>query len=71
MELAHLLGEQIRVLRDQAGLTQNQLAVKVGKDADYISKIERGKRTPSLGTLQKICKILNVKMYEAFKIIDL
>ncbi len=52
-------------------VTQNQLAVKIGKDADYISKLERGKRTPSLRTLQEICNELGVKMNYLFFIIGI
>ncbi len=70
MEFGHLLGREIKKLREQSGLTQNQLAVKIDKDTDYISKIERGLRTPSLKTLLRISSMLNVKLSEIFMAIE-
>lgn len=67
MEFAHLLGKEIKALREQAEMTQNELAVKIEKDTDYISKIERGKRIPSLTTLMRISKVLNSSLYDIFR----
>ncbi|MEQ9403210.1 MAG: helix-turn-helix transcriptional regulator [Cyclobacteriaceae bacterium] len=71
MDFSHLVGKELKSLREQAGLTQNELAVKIGKDTDYLSKIERGKRTPSLKTLITIAKVLNVKLHDLFERVDL
>ena len=66
MEFTHLLGKEIKALREEAKMTQNELAVKVDKDTDYISKIERGKRVPSLTTLIKISHVLQIKLHQLF-----
>jgi transcriptional regulator with XRE-family HTH domain len=36
------LGAALRVLREQAGITQRELAERAGSDAPYVSRIERG-----------------------------
>ena len=71
MEFAHLLGKEIKALREDAGITQSQLAVKIEKDTDYISKLERGLRMPSLKTLIRIADLFNVKLSEVFKRIEI
>ncbi len=40
--------------RKQAGITQSELAARVGKDKGYISRIERGLIVPSVSTLYKL-----------------
>lgn len=71
MKFAHLLGKEIKALREAAELTQSQLAVKIEKDTDYISKLERGLRMPSLKTLIRIADLFNVKLSEVFKRIEI
>ncbi len=54
------LGNKIQRLRKQNGLTQEQLADKVRVSSTYIGFIEQGQRNPSLNTLDKIARVLNV-----------
>ena len=49
-----IIGEKIREMRNQAGLTQEQLAEKVGTKKSYISRIENGKSDIQVGTLFRI-----------------
>jgi tetratricopeptide (TPR) repeat protein len=49
------LGQRLRAARDQAGLTQRQLAF-AGCTAAYISRIEAGVRTPSLQLLRELAR---------------
>lgn len=53
------LGKQIRKLRKELGLSQEQLALKAGVDRSYIGGIERGERNVSFLTLVKIAYCLN------------
>jgi transcriptional regulator with XRE-family HTH domain len=61
-----LLGARIKELRKRVGLTQDQLAEKVGVESKYLSRIEVGKRQPSLETLEHIADCLQVEMKELF-----
>jgi transcriptional regulator with XRE-family HTH domain len=49
-----LLGWRIRSLRRRKGLTLQQLAEMVDLDRGHISRLERGEKSPSIGTLQAI-----------------
>lgn len=48
------LGEAVRRLRLEAGLSQEELAERAGKDFTLIGGIERGQRNPSFETLLRI-----------------
>ncbi len=62
-----LLGKRIKYIRKQRGLTQEQLAEKVGIGTPNISYIECGKFAPAIDTLEKIAKTLDVEPYELYK----
>jgi transcriptional regulator with XRE-family HTH domain len=49
-----LLGWRIRSLRRRKGMTLQQLAEMVSLDRGHISRLERGEKSPSIGTLQAI-----------------
>lgn len=51
---AFILGEKLRAERQKAGLTQEQLAKKIGTKKSYISRIENGHADIQLSTLFKI-----------------
>lgn len=53
-EKAHTVGDNIRHLRKDLNLTQKELAKGVGLTQAQISDYERGRRTPSLHTLDKL-----------------
>lgn len=52
---------ELKTARLQAGLTQKQLAEKLGVHANYYARVERGEENPSLDILKKLTKILKVK----------
>lgn len=49
-----VLAERLKEERLKAGLTQEQLAEKIGTKKSYISRIENGKADVQLSTLYKI-----------------
>jgi len=57
-----VIGESIRKLRMQSGLTQQEIADRCELTKGMISKIENGKVVPAVGTLQRIAKALGVKV---------
>jgi transcriptional regulator with XRE-family HTH domain len=60
------LGATLRAIRRRAGLTVEKLAKDVGVSRSLISAIELGRVGPSLGTLRRIAKALNVPMAALF-----
>ncbi|WP_418698843.1 helix-turn-helix domain-containing protein [Bacteroides sp.] len=51
---AFIIGEQLKLERLKAGMTQEQLAAKIGTKKSYISRIENGHADVQLSTLYKI-----------------
>lgn len=56
------LGEKLRRLRKAQGLTQGELAEKVGVDIKTIVRYETGKNSPKVETLELITKELGAKI---------
>ena len=54
------LGEALRELRELRGLTQQEVADRLGKTVNYISLLENGHRGISIGLLNELCKLLRV-----------
>ena len=54
------MGDKLRALRDEKGFTLEELGKKIDLSVTYLSEIELGERTPSIQTLQKICRYFNV-----------
>ena len=57
-----LMGVNIRQLRDQKGMTQDQLAEKARISNKYVHDIEAGKKCISVWVLKKISRAMNVKI---------
>lgn len=60
------LGSKVKRLRKQKDLTQEQLADKIRVSSTYIGFIEQGVRNPSIATLDKIARVLGVKLSDLF-----
>jgi len=58
------LGAAVREIREERGLTQQQLADKAKVASTFLSDIERGVRNPSWSTVLAIAKALRVKPSE-------
>jgi transcriptional regulator with XRE-family HTH domain len=57
-----ILGKNVRRLRQQKGLTQEELAFEAEIDLTYMGGIERGKRNPSLLVIGRIAEALSVPL---------
>jgi transcriptional regulator with XRE-family HTH domain len=57
-----ILGKNIRRLRQQKGLTQEELAFEAEIHLTSIGRIERGKRNPSLLVMASIADALSVPL---------
>lgn len=61
MHTGNLLGKNVRLLRAQRSLSQEELAELSGLHRTYISGIERGVRNPTLSIILQIAKALKVR----------
>lgn len=62
-----LLGKRIKQIRKNAGYAQEKLSELIGIETGSLSGIESGRCFPSLVTLEKIAKVLNVKLKTFFE----
>jgi transcriptional regulator with XRE-family HTH domain len=65
-ETVENIGHRIRQLRETRGMTQSQLQARSRVSRSYLSRIESGQMTPSLGTLEKISEALGVGLNRFF-----
>ena len=55
------IGSFLKELRKEKGMTQKELAEKLGCTSQHISAIERGVKTPTLETFVTLCNVLQVQ----------
>ena len=58
------VAQAIRSLRQRSGLSQRQLALRMGVPRTYVSKIENEKATPTLSSLSRLADALTVSVPE-------
>lgn len=58
-----MIGPKVRELRQQKGLSVNELARVTGFTPSYISQLERNMTDPSISSLRKISSALEVPIY--------
>ena len=59
-------GARVRMLRRQAGFSQEDFALEIGLDRTYMGGVERGERNLALLNIRKIAKGLGVKERDLF-----
>lgn len=69
IELYHVIGTNIKHYREQANLTQVQLAEQAKISISYLSKIEATgcDKSVSISVLKQIANVLGVEINEFFK----
>jgi transcriptional regulator with XRE-family HTH domain len=63
---ANMIGVQIRSLRRARKLTLEELAGSSGLNKGYLSRIERGEKSPSVATVVKLAEVLEVSVATLF-----
>jgi ribosome-binding protein aMBF1 (putative translation factor) len=61
------LGARIRAERERMGLTQTELAERMGTTQPTIARLEAGGVTPSLNTLQRTADALGLELVVDFR----
>jgi transcriptional regulator with XRE-family HTH domain len=66
VDITPYVGSAFRQFREQAGLSQEALALNACVDRTYVSGIERGVRNPSLRSMQKLATELGITLDRVF-----
>lgn len=61
------IGSNIRMVRKAQGISQTELANRVGSNKSAISRYENGTQKPSLDTLMRVADALSVDLAELMK----
>lgn len=65
--LANRMGEVVRSFRNEAGLSQEELAARCNLHRTYIGSIERGEKTITIETAQKLTKAFGISLTQLFQ----
>lgn len=60
------VGARIRRFRHLRGLSQEQLALQAGLNTAFLGHLERGLKSPTITTLEKLVKALDITFEELF-----
>ena len=63
----HILGQNVRLYRKLAGLTQEKLAEKANLTPTYLSDVERGRENISVDAVARIAKAVGVELEDVFR----
>ncbi len=66
MDIKQKIGQRIKELRKELGLSQEALAYQAEVDRTYVTDVENGRRNVSVEILEKIIKALEVSFNEFF-----
>lgn len=66
MDIKLLVGKRVKELRNNLGISQEELADLAGLDRTYITSVECGKRNISIVNIEKLAKALNITIKDFF-----
>jgi len=61
-----IVGERLRVLREEKKFSQGEIEKRTGLLRCYISRVENGHTVPAVETLEKFARALEVPIYQLF-----
>jgi CheY-like chemotaxis protein len=67
IDLKSLLGMAIKTQRASLGISQEELAYRAGLHRTYISDLERGARNPSIESIDKLARALQISVSRLFE----
>lgn len=67
MDIKEAFGKRIKYLRNQLGISQEELADRAEIDRTYITSVERGKRNISIVNVEKLANALGVTLPKLFE----
>jgi transcriptional regulator with XRE-family HTH domain len=66
MKLRAIVARNLRILRKQKGLSQEELADSAGINRNYVGQIEREEKSPTVDILEKLAIALEVGAVDFF-----
>jgi transcriptional regulator with XRE-family HTH domain len=70
MDMRRLVGSHVKRIRQEKGLTQEELAAISGFSQQYISGLEQGRRNPTIVTLYELAMALGVSHVDLVRPIE-
>ena len=67
MDMRKLVGRNVKRIRQEKGLTQEQLAEISGFSRQYLSGLEQGRRNPTIVSLYELATALGVRHMELLR----
>ena len=61
-----IIGDRLRMLREQKKFSQGEIEKRTGLLRCYISRVENGHTVPAVETLEKFARALEVPLYQLF-----
>ena len=61
-----IIGDRLRVLREEKKLSQGDVEKRTGLLRCYISRVENGHTVPAVETLEKMARAFEVPLYQLF-----
>jgi transcriptional regulator with XRE-family HTH domain len=60
MKLRQIVARNLRILRKQKGLSQEELAFQAGINRNYVGQIERQEKSPTIDVIEKLSVALGI-----------
>jgi len=61
-----IIGDRLRAMREEKGFSQGEIEKRTGLLRCYISRVENGHTIPSIETLEKLARALEIPLYLLF-----
>jgi transcriptional regulator with XRE-family HTH domain len=66
MKLRAIVARNLRIMRKQNGLTQEELAFQARINRNYVGQIEREEKSPTVDVVEKLALAIGVKPADLF-----
>ena len=61
-----IIGDRLRLMREEKGFSQGEIEKRTGLLRCYVSRVENGHTVPSIETLEKLARALEIPLYQLF-----
>ncbi|SHO52526.1 helix-turn-helix domain-containing protein [Anaerocolumna xylanovorans] len=66
-DISKVVGDRIRIVRNDKGLSIEELAERADVNTTHLGRIERGETVPKLDSIEKIVNALGITFEELFR----